>query len=83
MAEFKAALNSPSDKRLTQLHLPHKNNFIPNKLEVEKKEVLQPALSPRLLRNDGLARTWWKKDDTFWVPKASVIVSLGGLPFLG
>ena len=76
MAEFRAALDSPSDKRLAELHLPHKNNFIPNELEVEKKEVSQPALSPRLLRNDGLARTWWKKDDTFWVPKASVIVSL-------
>lgn len=76
MEEFKAALNTPSGKRLTELHLPHKNNFIPNELEVEKKEVSQPALGPRLLRNDALARTWWKKDDTFWVPRASVIVSL-------
>ncbi|KAJ6446345.1 a-pheromone processing metallopeptidase Ste23 [Purpureocillium lavendulum] len=62
--------------RLSELHLPHKNNFIPNKLEVEKKDVAEPAPAPRLLRNDSVARTWWKKDDTFWVPKANVMVSL-------
>ncbi|KAJ9425219.1 insulysin [Fusarium oxysporum] len=49
----KAFAVSPKD-RLPALHLPHKNQFIPNKLEVEKKE----------------------KDDTFWVPRANVIVSL-------
>lgn len=76
MEEYqKAAAVSKAD-RLRELHLPHKNNFIPSKLEVEKKEVSEPATSPRLLRNDMEARTWWKKDDTFWVPKANVIVSL-------
>lgn len=76
LAEFQAALSVPHEKRILELHLPHKNNFIPNELEVEKKEVASPALSPRLLRNDGLARTWWKKDDAFWVPRANVVVSL-------
>ncbi|KAI1854932.1 hypothetical protein JX265_002571 [Neoarthrinium moseri] len=57
------------------LHLPHKNQFIPTKLEVDKKDVKEPATAPRLLRNDDLARTWFKKDDTFWVPKANLIVS--------
>lgn len=76
MTELKASIQMPKDKRLPELHLPHKNNFIPNKLEVEKKEVAQPALAPRVLRNDQRARIWWKKDDTFWVPKANVIVSL-------
>lgn len=71
----KAAAVSPKE-RLSALHLPHKNQFIPNKLEVEKKEVDEPALNPRVLRNDNIARTWWKKDDTFWVPRANVIVSL-------
>ncbi len=28
-----------------------------------------------MVRNDPLARTWFKKDDTFWVPKANLIVS--------
>ncbi|TQS32419.1 hypothetical protein Golomagni_07264, partial [Golovinomyces magnicellulatus] len=76
MATLQKAIAVPGNKRLAELHLPHKNNFIPNKLEVEKKEVNEPALSPRVLRNDNDARTWWKKDDTFWVPKANVIVSL-------
>ncbi|PON27902.1 insulysin [Trichoderma gamsii] len=76
MEDWKRAINTPSQQRLPQLHLPHKNSFIPNKLEVEKKEVPEPALAPRILRNDAEARTWWKKDDTFWVPKANVIVSL-------
>ncbi|KAF9761882.1 hypothetical protein IL306_003645 [Fusarium sp. DS 682] len=30
----------------------------------------------QVLRNDSIARAWWKKDDTFWVPRADVIVSL-------
>lgn len=76
MTELKQAAALPSDKRLPELHLPHKNNFIPSKLEVEKKEVAEPALAPRVLRNDAKARTWWKKDDTFWVPRANVTVSL-------
>ena len=50
--------------------------FIPNEVEVEKKEVSSLALSPRLLHNDGLARAWWKKDNAFWVPRGNVVVSL-------
>lgn len=76
MKGLQEAVSVPRGKRLSELHLPHKNNFIPNKLEVEKKEVSEPSLAPRVLRNDQDARTWWKKDDTFWVPKANVIVSL-------
>lgn len=76
MQEVKAAAATPPEQRLSELHLPHKNNFIPSQLEVEKKEVAQPALAPRVLRNDGEARTWWKKDDTFWVPRANVMVCL-------
>lgn len=76
MESLHKAIVIPSNERLSELHLPHKNNFIPSKLEVEKKEVGEPLLAPRVLRNDQDARTWWKKDDTFWVPKANVIVSL-------
>lgn len=70
----KAALSSPAE-RISKLHLPHKNQFIPTKLEVEKKEVKEPAVAPKLIRNDGMVRTWYKKDDRFWVPKASLLVS--------
>ncbi|RSL60589.1 hypothetical protein CEP51_013736 [Fusarium floridanum] len=76
MEEIRQAASVSPGERLSCLHLPHKNQFIPNQLEVEKKEVTEPALNPRVLRNDGIARTWWKKDDTFWVPRANVIVSL-------
>ncbi|KAK0389429.1 hypothetical protein NLU13_3004 [Sarocladium strictum] len=76
MAELRKAAQTSSSERVPELHLPHKNSFIPSKLEVEKKEVAEPALAPRLLRNDCSARTWWKKDDTFWVPQANVIVCL-------
>ncbi|KAK5990278.1 Insulin-degrading enzyme [Cladobotryum mycophilum] len=46
MEEWKRAVETPGGKRLPELHLPHKNNFIPNKLEVEKKEVVEPAPAP-------------------------------------
>ena len=75
MREIRAAAASTAKERIPALHIPHKNNFIPTKLEVQKKEVKEPALAPRMVRNDPLARTWYKKDDTFWVPKANLIVS--------
>lgn len=76
MQELRVAASVSNANRLPDLHLPHKNSFIPNKLEVEKKEVSTPAVVPRLLRNDEHCRIWWKKDDTFWVPKANLVVSL-------
>lgn len=76
LQEISKAASSSASQRLSELHLPHQNQFIPTKLEVEKKEVEKPAVAPRLLRNDDSARTWFKKDDTFWVPKANLIVSL-------
>ncbi|KAI0396882.1 peptidase M16 inactive domain-containing protein [Xylariaceae sp. FL0594] len=76
LAELWEALNTPPGQQPAALHLPHKNQFIPTKLEVEKKEVEKPAVAPHIIRNDQVARTWWKKDDTFWVPKANLLVSL-------
>ena len=70
----KAAVTAPKD-RTAKLHLPHKNEFVPTKLEVEKKDVKEPAPAPRIIRNDSHVRTWFKKDDTFWVPKATLIIS--------
>ncbi|RMZ82427.1 hypothetical protein DV737_g2137, partial [Chaetothyriales sp. CBS 132003] len=74
--DFRAALTASSSERPADLHLPHKNEFIPTRLDVEKLEVSQPAKVPKLLRNDDLMRLWWKKDDAFWVPKANVYVLL-------
>ncbi|KAK3333198.1 Metalloenzyme, LuxS/M16 peptidase-like protein [Cercophora scortea] len=75
MEELEEAAASSANERITNLHIPHKNQFIPTKLEVEKKEVKVPAPAPHIVRNDPLVRTWYKKDDTFWVPKANLIVS--------
>ncbi|KAG9246960.1 Metalloenzyme, LuxS/M16 peptidase-like protein [Calycina marina] len=75
-ASIKEAAASTTKNRLTELHLPHQNQFIAKKLEVEKKEVNKPAVEPTLIRNDDAVRIWFKKDDQFWVPKASVFVFL-------
>ncbi|KAK0627174.1 Metalloenzyme, LuxS/M16 peptidase-like protein [Immersiella caudata] len=76
MAEIQKAATSAAGDRIPELHLPHKNQFIPTtELQVEKKEVKEPAAAPRIIRNDGFVRAWYKKDDTFWVPKANLRVS--------
>ncbi|KAF2091088.1 a-pheromone processing metallopeptidase Ste23 [Saccharata proteae CBS 121410] len=76
LAEIKSACESKASERPAELHLPHKNEFIPTRLEVEKKEVTEPMKHPLLLRNDDHVRLWYKKDDRFWVPKATVHVTL-------
>jgi insulysin len=73
LAEIRQAFENP--KRPGELHFPHKNEFIPTRLEVEKKEVDEPLKAPKLIRNDEGVRTWYKKDDQFWVPKANVHIN--------
>ncbi|RQM06093.1 hypothetical protein DH86_00002403 [Scytalidium sp. 3C] len=75
LQEVEQAAATTLKNRLPELHLPNENKFIPNKLDVEKKEVERPAISPKLIRHDELVRTWFKKDDTFWVPKANVYIN--------
>ncbi|KAI9774121.1 MAG: Insulinase (Peptidase M16) [Geoglossum simile] len=74
LAEIKHA--AESKERPEGLYLPCKNEFIPRELGVTKTPVGKPSKSPKLIRNDDLARVWWKKDDTFWVPKANIYISL-------
>lgn len=75
-AEIKKAIQLSKEERIPALHLPHRNEFIPTRLTVEKKEVENPAKAPTLIRNDEHVRAWWKKDDRFWVPKANVELCL-------
>ena len=70
------AAKAPAGKRPAELHLPAKNEFVPQRLDVEKKEVAEPLASPKLIRNEENVRMWYKKDDRFWVPKANIDVSL-------
>ncbi|PGH21335.1 hypothetical protein AJ80_03386 [Polytolypa hystricis UAMH7299] len=76
LADVRRILDHPSEHRLPELHLPHKNEFVPTRLDVEKKEVAEPTKMPKLIRHDDRVRTWFKKDDTFWVPKAAVEITL-------
>lgn len=76
-ADLLEELNSLFDKHATvlpELHLPHPNEFIPSNFTVEKKEVKEPVKIPKLIKNTKNIRVWFKKDDTFWVPKAIVYV---------
>lgn len=72
LSEIRKAYNSKPNERIAELALPAKNEFIPSKLEVEKKEVGQPAKTPKLIRHERNLRLWYKKDDQFWVPKGSM-----------
>lgn len=62
--------------RPVELHFPHKNEFIPTNLEVCKKEVKEPTKAPVLIKNTEMLRVWFKKDDTFWVPKANLYIQM-------
>jgi insulysin len=73
LEEVRAAFESKD--RPAELHFPHKNEFIPNRLDVERKEVEYPLKAPKLIRNDDSVRSWWKKDDQYWVPKANVNIN--------
>ncbi len=85
-ADFEAAVKkagqSTAKDRISDLYMPHKNEFIPTKLNVEKRDIAEPLRAPKLIRNDESVRTWWKKDDRFWVPKGNVFVTLRN-PFAG
>ena len=61
---------------MLDLYLPAENNFIPTKLEVEKKEVKEPSKAPHLIQNNDSVRVWWKKDDQFQVPRSNVHLTL-------
>ncbi|EMC94102.1 hypothetical protein BAUCODRAFT_75180 [Baudoinia panamericana UAMH 10762] len=74
LKEITKAAKASANERPPELHLPAKNEFVPQRLDVEKREVVEPALTPKLIRNTDNVRTWFKKDDQFWVPRATVQV---------
>ncbi|KAI9676006.1 MAG: Insulinase (Peptidase M16) [Caeruleum heppii] len=74
--QIKQAADGSDISRPAALHLPQRNEFIPTKLEVDKKEVKDPLKAPKLIRNDERIRLWWKKDDRFWVPKGNVFLTI-------
>lgn len=75
--DFAASMKkAASGNRINDLYLPLANDFIPQRLDVDKKPVNEPLKTPKLIRNDDLVRIWWKKDDRFWVPKGNITISL-------
>ncbi|QDS69094.1 hypothetical protein FKW77_010166 [Venturia effusa] len=76
MQRIRSASKATVSERPKELHLPHKNEFLPSRLDVERKEVSDPLKFPKLVRNDDHVRTWYKKDDRFWVPKANLHIAL-------
>ncbi|KAK5797365.1 hypothetical protein VI817_003656 [Penicillium citrinum] len=76
LSGIQKALESTEANRISDVHIPHRNEFVPTRLSVEKKETPEPAKTPKLIRHDDRVRLWFKKDDRFWVPKATVHVTL-------
>jgi insulysin len=76
LQRIRSAAKATTNERPKELHLPHKNEFLPSRLDVERKEISEPMKFPKLIRNDDHVRTWYKKDDRFWVPKANLHITL-------
>lgn len=51
------------------LHLPPANEFIPTSFELVPKESNCPHV-PELIKENGMARLWFKQDEKFLQPKA-------------
>lgn len=75
-SSIKKAASSTASERPENLFLPGRNEFVPTRLDVHKKEVEKPTSRPKLVRNDEHVRLWFKKDDQFWVPKATYFLKL-------
>ncbi|KAI9282259.1 Metalloenzyme, LuxS/M16 peptidase-like protein [Sporodiniella umbellata] len=50
--------------------LPAVNEFIPTRLEVGKQE--EKKKEPDLIQDTPTTKIWYKRDDTFWIPKTNV-----------
>ncbi|KAF9265707.1 hypothetical protein L218DRAFT_957335 [Marasmius fiardii PR-910] len=58
------------------LFLPGSNEFIPEDLTVDRREVAKPQKRPYLIWSTPLCRMWHKKDDRFWSPKAEITIHI-------
>ncbi|ESK89443.1 insulin-degrading enzyme [Moniliophthora roreri MCA 2997] len=72
--EFIKCSNSTSTT--PELFLPQPNQFIPQNLNVDKKDITTPLCRPHLIYDTSLCQVWHKKDDHFWVPKAHVVIDI-------
>jgi insulysin len=77
LAEIRQAAKSTLKNRLTELHLPHENQFIPTKLEVEKKEIKEPALSRSLFETMSLFGPGSRRMINFGCPRLTCSSTAG------
>ncbi|CAG8531352.1 10171_t:CDS:10, partial [Cetraspora pellucida] len=61
------AIQNPKLHPDLKIHPP--NIFIPSNFEVNKLINVKPCTRPALIKDTTLSRLWYKKDDTFWVPR--------------
>ncbi|KAH8824722.1 Metalloenzyme, LuxS/M16 peptidase-like protein [Flagelloscypha sp. PMI_526] len=61
---------------ISDLRLPAPNDFVPSALDIHKIPVEEPSKRPFLIRQTPMSVVWHKKDDQFWVPRASVFVCI-------
>ena len=58
-------------ERHERLHLPDKNEFIPTRFELVKREDVTDKC-PFIIKETPLSMLWFKQDDEFLLPKASI-----------
>ncbi|KII85853.1 hypothetical protein PLICRDRAFT_165360 [Plicaturopsis crispa FD-325 SS-3] len=67
----------PSSEHKKHLALPDRNPFIPQDLEIRDKTIPnEPSKRPYLIQRTSKSCLWHKKDDTFFVPRASLHILL-------
>jgi insulysin len=66
-----------ADKPAKDLALPDPNAFVPDNLDIlGKTNVKEPKRKPDLIKDTEMARLWHKKDDRWWLPRASAHFSI-------
>ncbi|XP_068625858.1 insulin-degrading enzyme [Battus philenor] len=62
-----------SVKPIPELHLPHPNEFLPSRLQLETSpDPTTDAVAPTILKDTPLMRLWFKRDNEFRLPKAFI-----------
>ena len=55
-----------------KLHLPEKNPFVPTNFELCERDNYDSKGVPSVIYDSSLSRVWFKQDDEFLLPKASL-----------
>ncbi len=66
---------SVAREALDKLHLPEENRFLPRRLQVKPLPAMdRVAQEPRLIKQTGTMEAWFKQDDRFQVPRATISI---------